>query len=827
MAWQVLPLVQNQFNKEFMKMTIGYLFNNPRYLNIIHFGYCLMTNLLVILCAVLFGQQSLIAQSSDTSMQPNTTLWYTQPAADWMEALPIGNGKLGAMIFGGVENEHLQLNEESVWAGPPIPENRVGAFSSIEKARALIFQGDYVAANKIMQDSVMGPRIAPRSYQPLGDLLLDFEFSGKATNYKRELDLKQAIARTTFTVDGVEYTREYFSSAVENTIVVVITADQSNAISLELKMDRAADFEVANVGKNRLKMWGRASQKGKHLGVKYETQVMAVPKGGDMAATDGTIKITKANSVVLFISAKTDYNKEDPFVPLKDNLSSICASILKKTAKKSVKKLKEEHVADYEAYFNRVSIDLGDSDNINMPTNERLEAVVNGADDSGLMELYFHFGRYLLISSSRPGSLPANLQGIWNHHIAAPWNSDYHTNINMQMNYWPAEVANLSECHEPFFEFIESLVPSGQKTAKEVYNSNGFVVHHTTDVWHWTAPIGKVQYGMWPMGGAWCTRHFMEHYRYTGDRGFLENHAYPIMKESAKFMLDWLVTDPRSGKLVSGPSTSPENKFYTPKSPDEFANVDMGNAMDQEIIWDNFTNVLEAAKILNIEDEFVSQVSVALANLSLPKIGSDGRLMEWSQEFNEVDKGHRHLSHLYGLYPGSQFDAKKTPYYIDAINRSIEHRLANGGGHTGWSRAWIINFYARLGNAEKAYENIKALLAKSTATNLFDYHPPFQIDGNFGGTAGIAEMLLQSHETDTNGNAILNLLPALPSEWNTGSISGLKARGGFEVDLTWENGKLKSISVTAQKDGSCAIQNGNLIKELQLTAGEKQTLTEF
>ena len=779
------------------------------------------------ICLMLSGTSTLIAQSPSTDAARNSKLWYTNSAADWMEALPIGNGKLGAMVFGGVEREHLQLNEESVWAGPPIPENRVGAFNAIQEARKLIFQGDYLESDKLMQDNVMGERISPRSYQPLGDLFIDFELEGTPVDYRRELDVSQAVARTIFTINGVKYTREYFATAIDDAIVVVLSADSPKSISLELKMSRAADYEVANSGKNTLRMWGQASQEGMHLGVKYETQIMAKPRGGRMSTANGSIKITNADSVVLILTAQTDYNKKDPFSPLTLNLSNACASRLKKATKRSVQKIKVEHVEDYREYFDRVAINLGDSSEQDVPTDKRLNALKDGADDAGLLELYFNFGRYLLISSSRPGSLPANLQGIWNDHLAAPWNSDYHTNINMQMNYWPAETTNLSECHEPFFEFIEALVPSGQKTAKEVYNSEGFVAHHTTDVWHWTSPIGKVQYGMWPMGGAWCTSHFMEHYRFTGDSIFLEEKAYPILKESAKFLLDWLVTDPRSGKLVSGPSTSPENKFYTPKNPTEFANLDMGNAMDQEIIWDNFTNVLEAAKILEIEDDFTKMVDSALTKLSLPQIGSDGRLMEWSQEFNEVDAGHRHLSHLYGLYPGHQFDKEKTPYYIDAINRSIAYRLSNGGGHTGWSRAWIINFYARLGNAEKAYENLKALLAKSTATNLFDYHPPFQIDGNFGGTAGIAEMLLQSHMEDETETTIILLLPALPSQWSTGSVSGLRARGGFEVNISWEDGLPKSLAISSEQGGECTVRFNDSDIDLRLSKGEEKVISDF
>lgn len=784
------------------------------------------------LVLVVFAQQNLMSQSKTDEVSKSNEvyknkLWYNEPASKWMEALPIGNGRLGAMVYGGIVNEKLQLNEESVWAGPPIPEDRVGSHKYLDEARNLIFDGKYVEAQNLVQENVMGKRIAPRSYQPLGNLNLKFDLEGEIDDYKRELDINKAVSKTTFSANGINYTREFFVTAVDDVIAVLLTADQPNSISLEVSLDRPEDYTVSAISKNKIRIWGQASQKGKHLGVKYEAQLVALPKGGKIASKDGNIKITKANSVVLLVTAATDYNAKEPFSPLKDDLSKVCANILKQASKKSIKNIITEHVLDYQKLFKRVEINLGNSSLYDKPTNERLNAVAEGADDAGLMALYFQYGRYLLIASSRAGTLPANLQGIWNEHLRAPWNSDYHTNINMQMNYWPAEVTNLSECHMPFFDFIETLVPSGQETAKNVYNSDGFLVNHTTDVWHWTSPIGKAQYGMWPLGGAWCTQHFMEHYRFTRDTTFLKERAYPIIKESAKFLLDWLTIDPRSGKLVSGPSTSPENKFLTPDGKGVFSNLGMGNAMDQEIVWDNFTNFLDAAKVLEIEDDFTEKIAAALANLSLPKIGSDGRLMEWSQEFGEVDKGHRHLSHLYGLHPGRQFNEIETPHYIDAINRSIEYRLSNGGAGTGWSRAWIINFYARLGAPKKAYENVKALLAKSTSTNLFDFHPPFQIDGNFGGTAGIAEMLLQSHITDKNGNTIIHLLPALPEEWATGSVSGLRARGGFELDLVWENNQLISVTMASKKGGRCKLLVDGEFTDITMLPNGKQTLKDF
>jgi alpha-L-fucosidase 2 len=756
----------------------------------------------------------LMAQPNNASAASEVashTIWLRSPAPQWDHAFPVGNGRLGAMVFGAVNRERIQLNEETLWMGGSRETDNPEALAALPEVRRLLFAGQPRDAYALAERKLMGKPWRLDSYQSLADLRLAFDHEGSISDYRRELDLDTAVARVSYRVDGVRHTREVFASHPDQVIVIRLTVDTPGALSFSTWIDRSQDARTEIVGSDRLDLIGHLAG-GK--GLAFLATAKIVRDGGTQETFPERILVEGANAATIIVAAGTSFKGNRHSQQVETQLAAAGA--------KPFAALRAAHTADHQRLYRRVTLRLGrtedNPDAVALPTDERLEHVKAGRSDPALDALYFQFGRYLLIASSRPGDLPANLQGIWNDSMSPPWDADYHLNINLQMNYWPAEVTNLAELHEPLFAFLDSLRVPGRRTAKVHYGARGFVVHHISDIWGFTSPGDLPRSGLWPMGAAWLTQHLWEHYLFNPDRAFL-TRAYPIMKESAEFFLDYLVEDPR-GRLVSGPSVSPENRYQLPNG--QVGILTMGASMDHQIISGLFSQVARASEIVGVDATFRAHVLAAQKRLPPPTVGRHGQIQEWAEDYAEPEPGHRHISQLFALHPGDQITVRGTPALARAARTTIERRLAHGGGHTGWSRAWIINFWARLEDGERAWENVQALLAKSTLPNLWDLHPPFQIDGNFGGTAGIAEMLLQSHAGE------IHLLPAMPVAWPDGEVRGLRARGGVEVDLQWQNGRLVKATLrpSLTRLVRVRVNRSGDVREIPLTAGRPYEWTQ-
>ena len=741
-------------------------------------------------------------------------LHFAQPAAEWPDALPVGNGRLGAMVFGDPALDRVQLNEESIWDGEPRDRNNPRAGEAVAKIRELLFAGKIAEAEALSTTDMLSiPRRMP-CYQTLGDLRLDFAASGltpdaKVENYRLELNLDTAAATTSFTHAGTSYVREVFSSAPDQAIVVRMTAQGPGRLSFAARMDRPAHFATSSEGNDRLILAGEAIPvndnpgqpvKENPVGIRFHSELLALAEGGTVKSDAGVLTVANATAVTLLIDCATSYRHPAGEAAMR----AAVAANLRAASARPYRELRARHVADHQRFFRRAEIRLGDDANAAVPTDQRVQHIKDGGEDVALLGIYFQFGRYMLISSSRPGTLAANLQGIWNESVDPPWGSKYTVNINTEMNYWLAERANLADCHLPLFDLEDATRGPGAVTAKKYYNARDMVVHHNTDIWGDSAPIDGLGGGIWAMGAAWLSQHPWDHYEYGGDIGFLRTRAYPLLRENALFLLDYLTAPPPgtpyAGQLVTGPSCSPENKYKLPDG--RSFNLCMGPTMDISITRAVLTRLIKASELLGNppEDaELIARAKSAIERLPAFRITHDGRLQEWPEDYADFEPGHRHISHLFGLFPDDQITLRGTPELARGARETLDRRLAAGGGSTGWSRSWIINCMARLEDGEAAYANVLQLIRQSTRHNLLDVcglkaNSPYQVDGNLGGPTGLIEMLLQSHA------GVVRLLPALPKAWPEGSFRGLRARGGLEVDLEWKNGRATKATLRAATD---------------------------
>ena len=747
-----------------------------------------------------------VAISCTPQVEEDLKLWYDEPASIWVEALPVGNGRLGAMVFGGPERERLQLNEETVWAGQPNTNaNPAVEPDAIDNIRQLIFDGKYRAAQDMVDAKIFHRTNHGMSYQSVGDLYLDFPGHEEYADYYRDLDISEAVASVAYKVGDVEFNREVISSFADDVVAINLTASQKGQITFDASISSPHRKQTVAVEGNDIVLRGvTGNQEGLEGKVNFVTRVRIVHKGGNLVASESSLTLTGADQAMVLVSTATDFID---YKTLGADADKKASDLLAAASAKAFNSMKKAHTAQYKGYFDRVSLDLGTTPAALATTDVRVKDFAT-VDDPQLVELYFQFGRYLLICSSQPGGQPANLQGIWADGLNPAWDSKYTTNINVEMNYWPAEVGNLSELHEPFIQMVKEVAQTGAETAKTMYGARGWVLHHNTDIWRITGPVDFAASGMWPTGGAWFCRHLWEHYLHTGDLAFLKE-IYPVMKGAAEFFVDFMVAEPEHGWMVIAPSNSPENAFM--RDPGDVT-VCAGTTMDNQMVSELFTNIITAAGILGDDSGFAQTLADLKEKMAPMQIGRHAQLQEWMYDWDDPNDHHRHVSHLYGLFPGNQISPLRTPELFAAARNSLEYR---GDPATGWSMGWKVCLWARLLDGNRAYKLITDQLSPAGSTgfwgkggtypNLFDAHPPFQIDGNFGCAAGIAEMMLQSHD------GAVHILPSVPERWTDGKVTGLVARGGFVVDIQWKDGKVAEVKVKSQLGGNLRLRSADAL----------------
>lgn len=778
------------------------------------------------------GVLVLISHSVLNGQAPNprsNVLWYMSPTPVWDQALPVGNGRLGAMVFGGANlgtnngdleatpqndvlmdgsrtsgaDEHLQLNESSLWQGSRTNRLNPRAHEAIPEIRKMLLESNGLdgakisAAEKLAQQDMIGIPSSMPGYTTLGDLYLRSSNTGRISDYRRQLDLDTGVVRVSYSMSGVHYTREVFASVPDEVIVVRFSADRKGAIGFRASMDRPGDFNVRTRGEDTIVLREGAEHKDQ---IRFAGEALVLPTGGRVNSVNGEIVVAGADAVTILIAAATDF-KGGPFAG--GDPEGQCERMLAQAKARPAEEILARQDGIYQPLFRRMALHLGATESANegLPTDERIKRVSGGADDLGLQELYFQYARYLLISSSRPDGLPANLQGLWAAGIFNAWGSKYTININTEMNYWLAEPAGLGESTLPLINLIDMVrnpaSGTGTQVAQQYYGARGFVIHHNTDLWGDSDPIDGYQWGIWPMGGAWLSLHAWDHYAFTLDKGFLRDRAWPILHDACLFFLDYLVDD-GSGHLVTGPSISPENRYRLPDGTDH--SLTMAPTMDIEIVRELFTRTIEAGHILGEDTSFLKQIKDARSKLPALAVGKQGQLQEWQRDYDEAEPGHRHISHLWALFPGTQISIEDTPDLAKAARVSLERRLAAGGGQTGWSRAWVVNYWDHLHDGKQAYDSLQVMIRQSTFPNLMDTHPPgiFQIDGNLGAANGMLEALVQSRWMPDATK--IELLPALPEQWNDGSVQGVRVRGGAVVDLTWKRGKVVTLKMYTKDD---------------------------